>query len=292
LTLQEIAEATRIPPHHLEALEAGQMASLPAVVYIRGFIRAYARALEMDEEDLIGEFNALTSTRQRADSQEQSEEYNNLPTQKANRLKEVISSTKPSRKKFGLSFFLGGAVLILALLAGLWYYFYVEDSVVEPGLPRPIQLTGPEVERPGPVENVENGTVPRDGEPAGVQISEPGQPVEEGKSEVPPGTGMTGTTPEPAAPGIESAPSLPAGREGVKTLELVALEKTWIRVNRDGVDMGEYLLHGGMSVSLTAEKGFTLLIGNAGGVRITYNGEVLPTPGKRGEVKTLILPEP
>jgi len=49
-TLQQVADRTRITVNHLEGLEAGDYASMPAPVYIRGFVRTYAKLMDMDEE--------------------------------------------------------------------------------------------------------------------------------------------------------------------------------------------------------------------------------------------------
>lgn len=57
LPLQEIEWATKIKGSYLEALEAEDFDSLPAPVYARGFLRAYARYLDLDPEPLIAEYN-------------------------------------------------------------------------------------------------------------------------------------------------------------------------------------------------------------------------------------------
>ena len=46
----------------------------------------------------------------------------------------------------------------------------------------------------------------------------------------------------------------------------------------------------GEIIKLEARSKFSLWIGNAGGVEITYEGELLEALGKRGEVKRLYLP--
>lgn len=51
LTLEQAAAATRIRPRHLESLEAGELTSLPSGdIYVRGYVRAYARFLGLDPE--------------------------------------------------------------------------------------------------------------------------------------------------------------------------------------------------------------------------------------------------
>lgn len=49
LTLAEVAQRTRVPLRHLEAIEATDFAALPSPTYAVGFARAYARTLGMDE---------------------------------------------------------------------------------------------------------------------------------------------------------------------------------------------------------------------------------------------------
>lgn len=53
MTLQDISRATRIQVKYLEFLESGEYEKLPADVYVRGFLRSYARYLNVDEEALV-----------------------------------------------------------------------------------------------------------------------------------------------------------------------------------------------------------------------------------------------
>ena len=57
LPLREIEWATKIKASYLEALEAEDFDSLPAPVYARGFLRTYARYLDLDPDPLIVEYN-------------------------------------------------------------------------------------------------------------------------------------------------------------------------------------------------------------------------------------------
>lgn len=49
IALADVAQRTRIPQRHLEAIEAGDYVRLPAPTYAVGFARAYARAVGADE---------------------------------------------------------------------------------------------------------------------------------------------------------------------------------------------------------------------------------------------------
>jgi hypothetical protein len=48
LTLQEMADHTKIGKSHLDNIEADRHAALPAQVYLRGFLMSYARELRLD----------------------------------------------------------------------------------------------------------------------------------------------------------------------------------------------------------------------------------------------------
>ena len=48
MTIQQIAEITKIRTDHIRALEEGNFDLFPAPVYIRGFVRTYATLLKMD----------------------------------------------------------------------------------------------------------------------------------------------------------------------------------------------------------------------------------------------------
>jgi cytoskeleton protein RodZ len=57
LTLEEVARETLMRPHYLEALEAGRFEALPSMAQARGFLRSYARFLNLDAADLLADMN-------------------------------------------------------------------------------------------------------------------------------------------------------------------------------------------------------------------------------------------
>jgi cytoskeletal protein RodZ len=58
LSLAEVAQRTRVPLRHLEALERGDYGSLPGITYCAGFTRAFARAVGLDEKALVAQVRA------------------------------------------------------------------------------------------------------------------------------------------------------------------------------------------------------------------------------------------
>jgi cytoskeletal protein RodZ len=58
LTLSDVAEHVRIRSVYLAAIEEENWKAIGAPVYIRGFLRTYARFLGLDPEEAVAEFNA------------------------------------------------------------------------------------------------------------------------------------------------------------------------------------------------------------------------------------------
>jgi len=60
LTLSEVGEQLRIRSVYLAAIEEETWKAIGAPVYIRGFLRTYARFLGLDPEEAVAEFNTAT----------------------------------------------------------------------------------------------------------------------------------------------------------------------------------------------------------------------------------------
>lgn len=68
IALADVALATKIPEPVLQRLEAGKLDELPAEVFVRGFIRAYARMVGADGEEALRRLNELLTARREAAS--------------------------------------------------------------------------------------------------------------------------------------------------------------------------------------------------------------------------------
>jgi hypothetical protein len=53
MSLDDVAKITKIQPRILERLEAGKLEGLPAEVFVRGFVRSYARCCGLDEAEAL-----------------------------------------------------------------------------------------------------------------------------------------------------------------------------------------------------------------------------------------------
>ena len=58
MSVEEVARATRIPVISLERLENDHFDDLPGEVFVRGFLRAYARAVALSADDVLAQYTA------------------------------------------------------------------------------------------------------------------------------------------------------------------------------------------------------------------------------------------
>ena len=57
ISLNHIAEATKIGLRYLEAIEHGQFAKLPGGIYNISYIRQYAQAIEVNEAEILSSYH-------------------------------------------------------------------------------------------------------------------------------------------------------------------------------------------------------------------------------------------
>ncbi|BFR48627.1 DUF4115 domain-containing protein [Nitratidesulfovibrio sp. HK-II] len=106
----------------------------------------------------------------------------------------------------------------------------------------------------------------------------------------PPGAPQGGVFDSEAAAGegADTDGSVLAG--GTHRIVVIALADCWVHSSADDSDVRQFSLHKGQTFALTFTKRLTLKLGNAGGVRIRYNGQEQPAPGESGQVRTLVFP--
>src|SRR3954468_23161691 len=57
MSLEDVAKVTKIQPRILDRLEAGKLEGLPAEVFVRGFVRSYARCVGLDETEALERYS-------------------------------------------------------------------------------------------------------------------------------------------------------------------------------------------------------------------------------------------
>src|SRR3954463_6882115 len=61
LSLEDVARITKIQPRILDKLERGELEGLPADVFVRGFVRSFAKCVGLDESEAIVRYGACRS---------------------------------------------------------------------------------------------------------------------------------------------------------------------------------------------------------------------------------------
>ena len=102
LSLDEIAQRTRVPKRHLAAIEEGDFTRLPALTYASGFVKSYARAVNVDADEAAAQFRA---------------EADPDPLPEADDFTPVDVSRVPSKR---LAIAMAAVVLALAVVLFLW----------------------------------------------------------------------------------------------------------------------------------------------------------------------------
>jgi len=114
--LDEVSDITRIPVRQLERLEEGRTAELPGEVFIKGYLRAYAKALGVKPDEVLGRY------------------ANSLRATEVSAITLRVSSVPPERgKRFGIAI----ALVVFAVLATLAMSFLLRPRTQE----RPEQLS-------------------------------------------------------------------------------------------------------------------------------------------------------
>jgi len=283
LTLEEVASKTRIHPEFLKALEEGNFAKLPDQVFAKGFVRAYARSLGLDEEDTIRRFGESAGAF-----------YGRQGELERLRLQQAEDERRKRANRKITAAAVGVALLGLVLLVGR------EQSAVlstrptaDPAASKATTAVPGAKGAGGPVASQPAGesSAGREGERA-----ETGQPPRV-EPEALPHEAKTATTPpaadrpegaslrSPATEGLGESPlEQLASNQPSLVLDLEALELSWVVVQVDGASPHEALLRAGERIRWKAHDQFTLTLGNAGGVRVVLDGKPQGPFGPTGKV--------
>jgi cytoskeleton protein RodZ len=156
LSIQDVAARLRLEPRVIEALEADDFAALPAALYVRGYLRGYAKILRLDPDSLAAEFDGGTPEE---------------PPEIVPELKHPAQRTSTDRPVRAVTYLI---TLTLALLVVAWWQsnFVVPqreesppaESPPPPGLDYPITIVrhpqGPYFRAPAVEPGAEAGAAP------------------------------------------------------------------------------------------------------------------------------------
>jgi len=271
VSLEEISLSTKIGTRMLRALEEEHFDQLPGGIFNKGFIRAYARCLHMDEEQAIADYLAATGVSPTAKKSEEGDQASILepPSREENAASGLPWGT------------LAAVLLILALGFAAWGFYFRESAKAtrDSALPAansshvsPATEASPPQQKPGGSGDSSANT-PKPAEPKPATVA--------GKSTLSPAV----RTPTSTA----SQPKPSASTSGTFLVVIRAREDSWISISVDGEIVTRALLNASAQKSVRAEKQMVIHAGNAGALDFEFNGQKLPTQGDYGEVKTLIF---
>jgi cytoskeleton protein RodZ len=297
-SVAEVATQLNLTPQRLAQIEAGAFDKLPGTTFARGYIRAYAKLLEMDQNRLVMEFDQFTGTDASGSS--------------VHALGRIEEPVRYSQSILRLVSFL----LLLALIGAgfLWWqdqgrpvasladlgleHVEVEGadgttqvhSLAEPEDQAVIAAQGNEQSSPLLLP-VEPGEAPEAASTAEQPAAEAGTAESAQEAPAAPVSNTPAApAPAPAAPAAEpAAPVAASAGQGVLNVQFTA--DCWTQVtDADGKVLLSALKRSGERIELTGKAPIKLHLGFARGAQVTYNGESVDvTPHISGETARLTL---
>lgn len=258
LTVQDVARRLRLAPRVIQSLEADDYDALPSMTYVNGYLRAYARLLDLPEQTLAPPPN-------------------------------VTVASEPRRREFPV---LPVTILVALtmLAAAVFWRIQSADELLptrqdaeETGLAADTLPAGNRMVMPSPTERNEN--LAREGSIFGTTIGREDGPASDPPATTPPpgSASVSPATDQPAAQAVLSEPATAATPSGQGSAEEPSAQthlviryasESWSEV-RD--NSGRRLVHGTMQpgrvLELTGEAPFSFVLGNASGVQVEINGE-------------------
>ena len=257
VSLEDISDATKIRVGLLISIESNDFNALPVTPFVKGFIQAYCRYLGLDAQDAILRYEAYM--RSLAEN-----ETSALKQRAADKIRkpEAQVSYPP------LSIIVIAAITIMVIVGGIYTIISEKQSSQAPD-------SFPDKDSQGQGYSQTSRSPEKHSE-------DKGGAKKEGHSLPIKPEGQADITPNPFASKTSAGPL---------TLIIEAVKSVWIKTAVDGQEPFEVSLKEGEKVKWNAKEGFSILIGNAGGVKVIFNGEPLGSLGEEGKVVKLVLPK-
>lgn len=282
LTVADVARQLRLSPRQIEALEANDHANLPGDTFRRGFIRNYAKLLQIDPEPLLG-------PNQCAQPQTQAIAVPMGRVEFGSRRRLMPLGGNSSRMPLPkLALVIG--VVAFVLILGVYELLQESPAKVETALksgggettmalslPQP-GAQNEEASRNTPVENPDS--VPKVPSPAATTNGAATVPA----ASIP----AVPTVQAPTAPPVSAAVAANTGSHG---LQFVFDGDSWVEVKDKSGKVIFYQLNAkGSQQSVRGTPPFSLVIGNASKVRVSYNDKSVDlAPHTKVDVARLTL---
>jgi len=291
VTLDEIAESTKISRRSLEALEEENFDLLPGGIFNKGFVRAYARYLGIDEEQAVADYVAAR--------QEPVPSEDQFPLE----IHEDKDERRPplNEKKSFLPLILA----VIALVVGVagWTYWTKHKSQFSHVNAEQEKPAAPASSNPAPVtlaSSTPQAQATLAATPAGSASSTPETPDQQ-KTTNPTDPGSSSSEKQAAStdktdkgstkPELKNTASVlpelkPESGKSFK-VSIKAHEDSWYSVQRDGEPAVEGILKADKHKDFKAKQELVLKIRNAGGVEVSHKGKALGSLGEQGVARTL-----
>ena len=234
LTTAEVARRLKLSVWQVEALESGQFQRLPGMIFVRGFIRNYARLLKLDPEELVHEVTGL------------------LPQSAP------LPETSPSRDipfpaagSWRWWRYAAAAAVIVALLAVYEFFFNVEPGKV--------------ATQPGPVAALPPPQEPRPAVPS--------KKPRKDQATQPTAATVSSPQIAPAPPAGVSQQRERIASPDEREVRLVFEEESWVEIrDRNDQTLFSQLNRAGTTRRVSGVPPLYIVVGNAQGVRMSYAG--------------------
>lgn len=257
LTQVEVANRLKLTPRQIEAIEAEDWAHLPGEVFLRGFVRNYARVLNLQPEELIRPVDpdATATTTITAPSEG------------------LTIGRSPIARWVALPL----AVLLLFLLVVALLYQWLSQGEQALVSSPPSVVTLPGNAAPAAPANAADTAVQPAPAASGETVVQPlslePRPLDKAPAAPAPGAPAAPVSPPAteAAPPASEAPAQAPSRGG-SVLQFMSGDEAWIQVVDAQGQRFSKLVRAGVAEQLTGKPPFKLVVGNAANVKLTYNG--------------------
>ena len=271
ITLDEITDSTKISRRHLEALEGERFDQLPGGVFNKGFVRAYARFLGIDEERAVADYSAA--------SNEQPEPEDKFPLEIHD---EPNRDLNPRRSSLPL-------VFAIAALAGVLvgYGFYLKSKPHTTASESTRQsapaaaASQPQTDSANPQPVASATSTPANDSAAATKQAPAQQPPTQAAAVSQPAEPRRPTAP------ADSSEAASSGQEKGFFVQVKAKEDSWVSIVADGKSVMQRVLAADKHKKIKADRTLVLRTGNAGGIEVSFNGHPLGALGNENEPRTL-----
>lgn len=268
LGLGEVADRLKLSLRQLEAIEADNFSALPGATFVRGFVRNYARFLDLDPEPLLRDLAAS---------------YPSSVAEVAN-LANLANESQPRTGLNEVTRFRTvwlGVVLVGVVVAGLsWWMVGAKAHRNEWTQEAPAENhLAPMLTEASSSAAASASATAASGAKAPAQASAPaavaGKPVVASAPAVA-GKPVAAAVPVQPAPVPQAASSPAAGEKaaGAASARIVAKGAAWIEVNdANGQHLAYQLLPEGQEKTVSGTPPFKVKLGNATQVELYFNGK-------------------